>query len=144
MAKYPLPVFHFQVDWAGTNLGFSEVSGLTMESQPIEYRDGSMKETSPLKMAGITKWSNITLKRGVTVADNEFFDWWKKTVDLGNVERRDITISLLNETQEPVMVWKVKNAWPVKVEGPGLKATGNEIAIESMEVAHEGLVVENG
>ncbi len=144
MATYPLPVFHFEVDWAGTNMGFSEVSGLTVEAQPIEYREGTMKETSPLKFPGMVKFSNLTLKRGVAAADNEFYDWWKDVVDLRNVPRRDITISLLDEKQEPVMVWKVKKAWPVKVEGPGLKATGNEVAIESMEIAHEGLTIENG
>ena len=58
-------------------------------------------------------------------------------------ERRDLVISLLNEEHAPVMTWKVKNAWPVKLEGPGLKATGNEVAIESIELAHEGLTIES-
>ncbi len=144
MSDYPLPVFHYKVDWDGKNLGFSEAGGLTAETQVIEYRSGTMKESSPLKMAGIQKFSNITLSRGIMPDDNEFYDWWKETVDLRNVQRRNITISLLDEKQNPVMVWKVKNAWPVKVEGPGLKATGNEVAIEKMELAHEGFVIENG
>jgi phage tail-like protein len=143
MANYPLPVFHFQVQWGGANLGFSEVSGLTMETQVIEYRDGMMQEYSPLKQPGIPKYTNITLKRGVVKGDNDFFKWLN-TTKLNTVERRDLTISLLNEEHSPVMVWKAKNAFPVKIEGPQLKATGNEVAIESMEVAHEGLTIENG
>jgi len=143
MAEYPLPVFHFQVEWGGTNLGFSEVSGLTIENQAIEYRDGLSPEYSVVKMPGMPKFSNITLKRGIVPADNEFFAWLN-TAALNKIERRDLVISLLNEEHSPVMTWKVKNAFPVKVEGPGLKATGNEVAIESIELAHEGLTIENG
>ena len=139
---YPLPVFHFQVDWGGTQLAFSEVTGLNIEVQVIEYRDGSMPEYSMLKMPGIKKYGNITLKRGVTKADNEFYDWYN-TIKLNTTERRDIIISLLNEEHQPTMVWKVRNAWPTKITSPDLKASGNEVAIEQMEIAHEGVVIEN-
>ena len=141
-AQYPLPVFHFTVQWGGTRVGFSEVTGLTQENQAIEYRDGSFPEYSSIKMPGIRKFSNVTLKRGVVQGDNELFAWLS-TVKLNTVERRDLVISLLNEEHAPVMVWKVQNAFPVKVEGPQLKASGNEVAIESIELAHEGLVVQN-
>lgn len=141
-AVYPLPAFHFTVEWGGTRLGFTEVSGLTQENQAIEYRDGSFPEYSSIKMPGLRKFSNITLKRGIVAADNEFFAWLS-TVKLNKVERRDLVVSLLNENHEPVMVWKVQNAFPVKVEGPALKSTGNEVAIESIEIAHEGLEVQN-
>ncbi len=141
-AQYPLPVFHFRVEWGGARIGFSEVSGLTQENQAIEYRDGSFMEYSSIKMPGLRKFSNITLKRGVIKADNDFFKWLS-TIQLNKAERRDVTISLLNENHEPVMVWKALNAFPVKVEGPQLKASGNEVAIESIELAHEGLSVEN-
>ncbi len=142
-AQYPLPAFHFRVEWGGTRIGFSEVTGLTQEIQAIEYRDGSFPEYSSIKMPGLRKYSNITLKRGVIKADNDFFKWLS-TVKMNTIERRDVTISLLNENHEPVMVWKAHNAFPVKVEGPQLKAAGNEVAIESIELAHEGLEVENG
>lgn len=141
MATYPVPVFHFQVEWGGTKIGFTEVSGLSVSLKPIDYREGSSKEYSVLKMPGMQEFSNITLKRGVFTKDNEFFQWLN-TVKLNTIDRRDLTISLLNENHDPVMVWKVKNAWPCKVEGPGLKATGNEVAIESIELCHEGLTVE--
>ena len=88
------------------------------------------------------KFSNITLKRGVFKSDNDYFSWWN-TVSLNTIERRDVIISLLNETHEPVMVWKVKNAWPTKIQSTDLKADGNETAIESMELVHEGLVIQN-
>ncbi|MFA6923680.1 MAG: phage tail protein [Bacteroidales bacterium] len=142
MANYPIPVFHFQVSWGGTSLGFSEVSGLTQEIQAIEYREGTSPTYSSMKMPGLRKYNNIVLKRGINKGDNEFFAWLN-TVKLNKIERRDVIISLLNENHEPVMTWKVHNAFPVKVEGPGLKATGNEVAIESMELAHEGVTVEN-
>ena len=141
--QYPLPVFHFTVVWGeGLRAGFSEVAGLTQENQAIEYRDGSFPEYSSIKMPGLRKFTNVTLKRGIVKADNEFFNWLS-TVKLNTVTRRDLIISLLNEQHQPVMVWKAQNAFPVKVEGPQLKATGNEVAIESIEVAHEGLELQN-
>jgi phage tail-like protein len=141
-ALYPLSVFHFNVEWGGTRLGFTEVTGLTQENQAIEYRDGSFPEYSSIKMPGLRKFSNITLKRGIVKADNEFFVWLS-TVKLNKVERRDLVISLLNEEHQPVMVWRVQNAFPVKVEGPQLGASKNEVAIETIELAHEGLTVQN-
>ncbi len=143
MADYTLPVFHFQVDWGGTNLGFSEVSGLTIETQVIEYRHGLSRDYAPQKMPGIPQNANITLKRGVISGDNEFYEWLNST-QLNQVERRDLTISLLNENHEPTVTWKVSKAWPVKIESPSLNSTGNEVAIESIEIAHEGLTIENG
>jgi phage tail-like protein len=142
MAEYPLPKFHFQVEWAGSKLGFTECSGLDVETEIIEYRDGASPEYSKRKMPGMQKFSNITLKRGVFASDNEFYDWWN-TVSLNTIERRDLTISLLNEAHEPVVVWKIKNAWPTKIQSTDLKADGNEVAIETMELAHEGLSIQN-
>ena len=142
MANYPMPKFHFQVEWGGTRIGFTEISGLEVETEVIEYRDGASPEYSKLKMPGMQKYPNLTLKRGTFVADNETYQWWN-TVKLNTIERRDITISLLNEEHEPVVVWKVKNAWPTKVQSTDLKADGNEVAIESMELVHEGLTIQN-
>ena len=139
---YPLPVFHFIVEWGGQRVGFSEVAGLTQENQVIEYRDGSFPEYSSIKMPGLRKFNNVTLKRGIVKSDNDFAKWLL-TIKLNKVERRDLVISLLNEEHQPVMVWKIHHAFPVKVEGPGLKASGNESAIESIEVAHEGLELQN-
>lgn len=140
---YPLPVFHFLVDLGGVEAAFSEVTGLNVEVQIIEYRDGAMKEHSSLKMSGLKKYGNITLKRGIFAKNNEFFDWLN-AVKMQKPERRDITISLLDEEHNPVMTWTVLRAWPTKVTSPDLKSTANEVAIETLEIAHEGLGIENG
>lgn len=140
--NYPLVKFHFQVEWGGTKIGFTEVSGLDVETEVVEYRHGASPEYSKVKMPGMQKFSNLTLKRGTFATDNEYFTWWN-TVKLNTIERRDITISLLNEEHEPVITWKVKNAWPTKVQSTDLKADGNEVAIESMEIVHEGLTIQN-
>lgn len=140
--SYPLPKFHFSVDWGGTNIGFTEVSGLDVETEVIEYRHGASPEYSKIKMPGMQKYPNITLKRGSFKSDNEYYKWWN-TVKLNTIERRDITIMLLNEEHDPVIIWKVKNAWPTKIQSTDLKADGNEVAIESMELVHEGLSIQN-
>src|SRR5262245_43727897 len=141
-ALYPLPVFHFAVHWGGTRIGFSEVTGLTQENQAIEYRDGAFPEYSSIKMPGLRKFSNLVCKRGEMPGDDDFANW-KSTAQLKTGERRDLVVSLLNEEHITMMTWKVYNAFPVKVERPQLKANGNEVAIESIELAHEGLEVQN-
>lgn len=143
MAEYPLPKFHFEVQWGGTRLGFTECTGLEVTTEKIEYRDGASKEYHKIRMPGMQTFGDLTLKRGIFAGDNEFYAWWN-TVALNTIERRDITISLLNESHEPVVIWKVKNAWPTKVTSTDLNASGNETAIETMVLAHEGLTMENG
>jgi phage tail-like protein len=140
MAEYPLPKFHFRVEWGGSKIGFSEVTGLDQQTDPIEYREGSSPEYSKIKMPGLQKFSNITLKRGTFNGDKEFYSWMK-TISLNKVQRRDVTISLLNENHEPVVTWKVRNAFPVKVQASDMKADGNEVAVETLELAHEGMSV---
>lgn len=142
MANYPIPKFHFLVDWGGTRIGFTEVTGLTIENEVIEYREGNSPEYNKIKMPGLHKFGNITLKRGIFASDNEYFNWLN-TVKLNTIERRDLTINLLNEEHDPVVTFKVKQAWPVKIQAPDLKSDANEVAIESIELAHEGLVIEN-
>lgn len=143
MANYPVPKFHFRVEWGGSRIGFTEVTGLNLETEVIEYRDGSSPEYNKVKMPGLRKFGNITMKRGTFENDNEYYDWFN-TVNLNKIERRDVTISLLNENHEPVVVWKVKNAFPIKIQSPDMKSDANEAAIESIEIAHEGLTIQNG
>jgi phage tail-like protein len=140
---YPLPVFHFSVSFDKEQIGFTEVSGLTQEKQAIEYRAGDFREYSSIKFPGMAKYSNITLKRGVMQKDNKFFLWLNSGMNLSKVDRKDLFISLLDEKGNAVITWTAIRAFPVKVEGPQLKATGNEVAIESIEIAHEGLTVDN-
>ena len=143
MANYPLPSFHFQVEWGGDRIGFTEASGLKTAKEVIDYREGTDPEFTKLKMPGLNNFANITFKRGILPADNQFFDWLN-TTKMNVPERRDLTVSLLNENHEPVMTWKIKAAWPVSVDAPSLNATSNEVAIETLELAHEGLTIENG
>lgn len=138
----PLPVFHFSVDWGGSRTGFTEASGLDLAIEPIEYREGNSPLYSAHKMPGMPKYSDVTLKRGIVPGDNEFFDW-VKTARLNKVERRDVTIALLNEEHEPVVVWKLRNAWVTRIEGPELDASGNAVAIETLVLAHDGLSIEH-
>jgi phage tail-like protein len=142
MNEYPLVKFSFQVDWGGTQIGFQEVSGLDIETEPIEYRQGASPDFTKIKMPGMIKFSNITLKRGSFKGDNEYFDWFN-SIQLNTVERRTITISLLDESGSPAITWKINKAFPMKIQSTDLKAEGNEVAVESIEICHEGLVIEN-
>jgi phage tail-like protein len=141
MSKYPCAAYHFRVEWGGTRIGFTEISGLSMEHQVIEHRDGSSPEYSTSKMPGMQKFSNIVLKRALTPGDNDFYQWIN-TIQHNTVERRDLTISLLDEQHEPVMVWKIRNAFPCKISFSDLKANSNEVAMETIELAHEGFRIE--
>lgn len=139
--EYPLTKFHFQVDWGGVNIGFTEVSGLEVTTDKIEYRHGASPEYIKTQMPGMQSFSEITLKRGTFAGDNEFYTWWN-TVTLGKVDRRDITVSMLDENHEPVVIFKIKNAWPTKVTPTDLNATSNEVAVETLVLVHEGLTIE--
>ncbi len=138
--SYPVSAFHFQVEWGGSRVGFTEASGLSIDVQAIDYREGNSKNYQVTKMPGIPQFTNITLKRGILIADDEFSQWLS-TIKLNQVERRDITISLLNENHEPIVTWDVLEAWPCKYEGPSLNSTGNEVAVETLELCHEGLQI---
>jgi phage tail-like protein len=142
MATYPLPKFHFQVQWGGERIGFTEVTGLDMQVEAIEYREGNSREYSKVKMPGMHKFSNITLKRGTITGDSDFYKWINE-INLNQITRRDLVISLLNEEHRPVLTWKAKQAFPVKLQASDLKADGNEVAIETIEIAHEGLNLVN-
>ncbi|SIS59709.1 conserved hypothetical phage tail region protein [Chryseobacterium ureilyticum] len=142
MSTYPLVKFAFEVDWGGAKVGFQEVTGLNLEAAVIEYRHGASPDFNKIKLPGLRTSSNITLKRGTFKKDNEFFAWFQ-TMQSSTVERRSITISLLDENGEPAVTWKVKNAFPVKLLSTDLKAEGNEVAVETLEIAHEGLTIEN-
>lgn len=139
---WPLPKFHFEVKWGEQVMSFQEVSGLDAQSEEIKYRSGDSKDFSVVKMPGMVKYSNVTMKKGVFKGDNKFWEWFKK-IKMNTIERTTITISLLDEEHNATMVWTLKNAWPTKVTGTDLKAEGNEVAVESIEIVHEGLEITN-
>ena len=138
---YPLPGFRFQVEWGAKTIEFMEVTGLNFEVQVLEYRHGSSPDYSTTKMAGLRKYGNVTMKRGTFKGRNEYFEWYK-TFKMHKPERRDISIYLLDEEGQWVVKWNLRAAWPVKITASDLKASGNEIAIETIELAHEGMTIE--
>jgi len=141
MSNYPLPAYHFSVQWGGSKIGFTEVSGLDIFFDPIKYRDGNSNIEGANKMPGLIRYNNIILKRGLFKNDNEFIEWIN-TKKGTTIERRDVLIILLNEDHEPAITWKIKMAFPVRYSGPVLKANANEVAMEELELAHEGISVE--
>lgn len=140
---WPMPKFHFQVKWDSNVMSFQEVSGLDVQSEEIKYRHGDSPAFSPIKMPGLKKHGNVTLKKGIFKGDNTFWDWLNQ-IKMNTIKRVPITISLLDETGAPTMVWTLQNAWPTKIQGTDLKAEGNEVAIETIEITHEGLTIANG
>lgn len=143
-SNWPLPKFYFSVDWGSTtNIPFQEVSGLEIEAQPIEYRHGNSPVFSTINMPGIIKNSHITMKKGVFVNDNAFWDWYNK-IKMNTIERQNVVIKLLDESGSPTMTWTLNNAWPSKISSTDLKSDANEVAIETIEISHEGLTIANG
>jgi phage tail-like protein len=139
--NYPHTKNHFRVEWGGTNIGFMEVSGLSIELDVVSYREGSSPENSERLMPGLKKYSPIILKRGIIKSDDDFYKWIN-TAQFNTIQRRDVVISLLNESHEPVVVWKLQNAFPSKLEYSTLNAHSSDVVIESLTLVHEGLVVE--
>jgi len=142
---YPLPKVHFQVEWGGATIGCTEVSGLDFETEVIEYREGANVGYHKTKQPGLTKYSNITIKKGTFLGDIKFFEEWKKTFFFQEKKatyRVDVLIKLLNEEHKPILAWKLIKAWPSKIQSTDLKADANEVAIETMELVHEGLTLE--
>jgi len=138
---YPLPTFHFSVDLGGQIINCSEVSGLDIELDVIEYRDGNSPVFSTTKMSGLRKSSDVTIKKGVFANDKDYYTWFN-AVAMNTPERKDVTISLLDEEHAPVMTWKLVNAWPKKIASPDMKSDSSEVALESIEIAHEGVTIE--
>jgi phage tail-like protein len=141
--QYPLPRFQFQVDWGGTMISFTEVTGLVMEREKIEYRHSDSKDFNKISMPGMIKNNNLTLKRGKFQGDFDFNTWLDEIANERVEGRRDVVIRLLNEKHEPVAAWLATRCFPVKVTAPDLKSDANEAAIESIEIAHEGLKLMN-
>ncbi len=140
---WPLPKFYFQVKWDSEVMSFQEVSGLDIQSEEIKYRHGDSPEFSVIKMPGMKKVGNVTMKKGIFKSDNKFWDWFNQ-IKMNTIKRVPVTISLLDEAGKPTMVWTLANAWPTKITGTDLKAEGNEVAIETIEIVHEGLTIANG
>lgn len=136
--KDPLHVYNFRIEIDGIDRGgFRECSGLDSSQDPVEYREGTDKQLTARKQPGLNKYSNIVLKWGMT-DDAELWKW-RQTVMEGKIERKNGSIILMNDTGDEQARWNFTDGWPSKWTGPSFNATGNDIAIETLEIVHEGL-----
>jgi phage tail-like protein len=137
----PFASFNFLVEIDGVTVaGFSECSGLTTETDPIEYRNGN-EEITVRKLPGLRKFSNITLKRGYT-ASKELWEWRKLVMEgktTSEKARKSGSIVLLNEARTEALRWNFREGWPRKWEGPTMNAKNNEVAIETLEICVESI-----
>jgi len=129
---------NFLVDISGiTSSAFSEVSGIEASIDVIDYRNGDSAVNTPQKLPGLNRYPNITLKRGFT-PDFSLWNWINNALT-GSVTRATVLITLRDQADNPVWLWKLKNAWPCRWSGPLLIANSSEVAIETVEICHEGL-----
>ena len=142
-ASWPIPTFHFIVDFDGTPVAFQEVSGLDTEYDVIEYRSGNSPEFSVVKMPDLKKASDITLKKGMFKDNSSLFEYFA-SVKMNTVVRKTITVSLMDEKGDALFVWTLKNAFPKKVTGASMNAKTSEMAFEEVVLAHEGLTMTKG
>lgn len=135
--KDPYRGYNFRIEIDGIDRGgFREASGLDSTQDPVEYREGT-EGLTPRKLPGLNKYSNISLKWGTT-EDAELWDWRKKNMD-GQIERKNGSIILMDDTGEEKVRWNFREGWPTKWTGPSFNATSNDVAIETLEIAHEGV-----
>jgi phage tail-like protein len=133
----PFASFNFLVVIDGVTVaGFSECSGLTTETDPIEYRNGN-EDITVRKLPGLKKFSNITFKRGYTDS-KELWNWRKLVMD-GKTKRQSGSVVLLNEARTEALRWNFREGWPRKWEGPTMNAKNNEVAIETLEICVESI-----
>lgn len=138
---WPLPKFYFAVQLGDdASINFQEVNGLESETKPIEYRHGNSPVFYPIKMPGLGRVGNVTMRKGIFVNDQRFWAWYNE-IKMNTIKRRTVVVNLLDETGTPKMVWTLNNAWPTKITGTDLKSEGNEVAVESVEIAFETLTV---
>lgn len=119
-----------------TQAGFSDCSGFGSSTDPIEYREGG-ENTTVRKLPGLTKHNNITLKWGLTDSP-DLYNWYRDVVK-GQVKRKNGSIVVLDLDGREKVRWNFFNAWPTKWDGPNFSAKGSEVAIETLEIAHEGI-----
>lgn len=133
----PYRNFRYRIEIEGIEqAGFSEVTGYDASLEIIEYREGN-EVITPRKLPGLAKYGNITLKWGTTDS-MELYEWMQECIE-GTVERKTVTIIAIDEEGSDVATWQVIEAWPTKYTVPNFNGTGKEVAIESLELAHEGM-----
>ncbi len=138
IAMLPYTAFNFSVEIHGLIVGgFSEVSGLQAETETEEYHEGGLNNCVH-KLPKVTKYQNLVLKRGITNS-TKLGDWYQSVI-AGNFERRNCSIIVLDFTGNEKKRWDFAKAYPVKWVGPDLKGDSNTVAIETLELAHNGFL----
>lgn len=138
--KDPFRGYNFRVELDKTPVAsFRECSGLSLTTDPVDYREGTDLPLSVRKLTGLRKYTNITLKRGYT--DNQDLWKWYKNIINGVTDRRNGSVVLQDEQHNDVLRWEFENGWICKWEGPSMNATGNDVAVETIEICHEGVVL---
>lgn len=133
----PYKVFRFVVEINNIRVGgFSEITGLEVRTEVDEYREGGLNDYVH-KIAKETRYPNLTLKRGITDKTN-LWDWHQQVV-LGDVERKQVSVVVLDETGKEKWRFIFNEAYPVKWNGTDLNASGNTVFVESVELAHHGM-----
>ncbi|MCA9693557.1 MAG: phage tail protein [Nannocystaceae bacterium] len=143
---YPLPVYNYKVLIDGQAVAFSEVAGLSISYETVTYKEsptGSGVGPRVLHMPSQANPVNITLKKGIVrkVSMPALYSWLK-TTSINLVTKKDITVFLMDETGAAVISWKVINAFPTKLDAPSFDANSNEVAIESMELRADSILIE--
>jgi phage tail-like protein len=139
----PYRGFNFRIEIDNTAVaGFRECGGLTLNTDPVDYREGTDALLSVRKLTGLRKFTNITLKRGYT-QNKELWKWYKNVLN-GTPDRRNGSIVLQDEQHNDVLRWNFEAGWVCKWEGPAMNATSNDVAIESIEICHEQIVLDEG
>jgi phage tail-like protein len=132
----PYRGYNFRIELDSTSVAsFREAGGLTLSTDPVDYREGTDGPLSVRKLTGLRKYTNITLKRGYT--QNEDLWKWYKNILNGISDRRNGAVVLQDEEHNDVLRWNFTNAWICKWEGPAMNATSNDVAIEALEICPE-------
>ena len=146
--SYPYRVFRYRVEIDGiSRAGFSEVSGMNLSTDVVEYREGDDLRNTPRKLQGLTKFGNVTLRWGPT-DDTDFLDWIYSVAPTNQapptgMQRKNITITLIDDAGGDGPQWQLINCWPTGYTVPDLNGMGGEVAITSLEICHEGLELVN-
>lgn len=133
---WPPAKFYFTVTGIPGDPVFQEVTGLEAVVQPFEYRHGNEPSFYPIKMPGLGRVGNVTMKNGTFVNDKKLSTWFK-SISMNTVARSTITIQLMDNDAKARYQWVLNNAFPTKFSGTDLESDGNEVAIESIEIAYE-------
>jgi phage tail-like protein len=137
-AHTPHPSFHFRVEAGFSRIDFTHVELPCLERDVIRYREGSDPGDSVRQLPGLLRFSDCVLQRGVLPADHEFFQWMT-AAHVGQAERRDVLVSLLDEQHQPTLTWRLRNTFPVGLEWSPLEAQGSGVLIETLRLSVEAM-----